>query len=184
MKQFPGQVQAVPDQQERIITVFSPEFSCSTLALLSVSMSSGIWFSANAAVAYPFRLSYPVVVKQLCIMNGSSAGGNVDLGLYTSSFVRLASTGSTGGTGNSLWQFIDITDTPLDAGKIYYLAGARDNITANRQRFGGNGGAGTPNTLQGILTGASQFPLPDPLVVSTPATSSVQFMGMACRLPH
>lgn len=182
MFERPGTTQYIPDLPERVITNCSPEFSASQLADMTITPASGPWFGANSAVAYPFRMSYPVIAKQLCIYNGSAAGGQVDLGLYDSAFVRLASTGSTGGTGNNLWQFIDITDVTLLAGKLYYLAAARDNTTANRQRFGGNGGA-PGGILTGTLSGASQFPLPDPLVVSTNTVTSTQFVGIVCKIP-
>lgn len=183
MRKFPGTDESVRSLPDRIFTILSPEFSTSSCVVYTGIPSSAPWFSANAAVAYPFRMSYPVVATQLCICHGSAAGGNFDLGLYDASFARLASTGSTGSTGNNSWQFADITDVPLKPGVVYYLAAARDNITANRQRIFTNLGAGSPQTLAGTLSGASQFALPDPLVVGAAATSSAQAIGMACKVP-
>lgn len=181
----PGDEQAVRSLPDRIFTILSPEFSTSSGIIYTGVPASAPWFSANAAVAYPFRMSYPVIAKQLCICHGSAAGGNFDIGLFDgTTFALLTSSGSTGAVNNNSWQFVDVADVTLLPQKVYYLAASRDNTTANRQRIFTNLGAGTGQTLAGTLSGASQFPLPDPLVVGAAATSSAQAVGMACKVPY
>lgn len=176
---------SLPLSRRRIITTSSPEFTTYGVSVLARAVSSATWFSANDAVAYPFRLSHGAVVDQLCIANGSSAGGNFDLGIYDGiSLARLVSCGSTVGSGNNAWQFANVTDTALQAYRLYYMAAVRDNVTANRQRIGNHGGVAVALSLAGVLSHTTdQFPLPDPIVLTTTTTTSIQFCGFACRAP-
>jgi hypothetical protein len=108
-------------------------------------------------------LSEAVIVKKLGWVNGSAAGGGVDCGIYSTAWARLVSTGAQTGSGNSLWQWIDVTDTPLGPGK-YYLAHSRDNITGNRAMRWGNGYPATHLALLGVQDSTTDaYPLPDPL---------------------
>lgn len=175
----------LPFTRRRIITTSSPEFTTYGASVLARAVSSSTWFSANDAVAYPFRLSYAAIVDQLCIANGSAAGGSFDLGIYDgSSLARLVATGSQTGTGNNAWQFVDVTNTALEPYKMYYMAAVRDNVTANRQRIGNHGGVAIALTLAGVLSHTTdQFPLPDPISLTATTTTSIQFCGFACRAP-
>jgi hypothetical protein len=185
MQDSPSRHGQLPLTRQRIITTYSPEFSVSSIGVLARAVSSAVWFSANDAVAYPFRVSYGAIVDQLCIANGSSAGGQFDLGIYDgATLARLVSTGSTGGSGNNAWQFVDVTNTPLQPFKLYYLAAVRDNVTANRQRIGNHGSVAQALSLAGVLSNTTdQFPLPDPIVLTTTTTTSIQMCGFACRAP-
>jgi hypothetical protein len=121
-------------------------------------------FAANCPVAYPFVVNEPMTVYQLGWQNGTAAGDNHDIGIYDTSWVRLVSAGSTAGTGNSLLQFVDVTDTLLVPGS-YYIAYASDTTTANRLSGYANGVAVTQLlALAGVQDSATTaFPLPDPL---------------------
>jgi len=118
---------------------------------------------ANVAYLFPFRLSEASTIRKLGWMNGTSVGNNCDVGVYTNTFARMISTGSTAAAGASVWQWVDVTDTPIGPGK-YYLAIARDVSTANRGMRWGNNGPIELAQLFGLVDAASSFPLPDPLV--------------------
>jgi len=151
-----------------------------------VSVVSNTWFSANDPVAIPFRLSAVAIVDQLGICHGSAAGGNFDVGVYDAAWTRLVSTGSTLATGNNLWQFVNVTDTALNANVLYYLVGARDNVTANRQRSYGISGTVGGCVLCGMQDSATDaFPLPNPLTnMAAAATVAVApLMAVAFRAP-
>lgn len=162
MRVIPERLAVYPPKPFRVLGLTSPEFAAAG-ASLDPAAASVAWFSANDPCAYPFRLSEPGTVKKLGWVNGTAAGGNVDIGVYSTAWVRLVSTGSTAGSGNSLWQWVDVTDTALAAGK-YYLAMSRDNTTANRCQRWGNALPVGGHTLLGTQDSATNaFPLPDPL---------------------
>lgn len=167
-----------------IIGTWSPEFSVSGLvAALPSPISTGLP-SANDPWAFPFRLSETVTLLELLVMNGSAAGGNFDMGVYDSAFAAVVRAGSTAGSGNSAWQVVNVTDTVLLGGKLYYLVLVRDNATANRQRsFSGALTAGQ-NALAGTFDSATDaFPLPDPLTNMAAAATITQIpvMGFTCK---
>lgn len=121
-----------PRADGRILTPASPEFGSHGLLLLNDTASVvGQWNVANDPFAIPFTLPHGGVVKQLGWLNGSSAGGQHDIGVYDTAFNRLVSAGSTTGTGNNAWQWVNVTDTALKPGR-YYLAIVRDNTTVSR----------------------------------------------------
>lgn len=160
--------------------------STSGILIAQTSVVSTTWMAANDPVALPFRLSADAVVDQLGICHGSSAGGNFDLGIYDAAWARLVSTGSTLASGNNLWQFVNVTDTALSALKTYYLVGARDNVTANRQRSFGVSGTVGGCTLAGMQDSTTDaFPLPNPLTNMAAATVATvcPLMAVAMRAP-
>ena len=185
MRIVPDRVWRDRSPAERIITVAHPEFSVSTiLASAFPGSASSQWFSANDPAAFPFALSEGVIVEQIGWLNGAAAGNNFDLGIYDTSFNRIVSTGSTGGTGNSVWQWANITDTALAPGR-YYLAMAIDGVTANRIN---NYVAITGGALQfaGVLDSATDaFPLPNPLTNMAEAATitRIPVIAMATRTP-
>ena len=182
-----AQRDARPAMSRRLIlTPTAPEMSTSGALMSQVSVVSTTWPSANDPVAIPFRLSADAVVDQLGICHGSAAGGNFDLGVYDSAWVRLVSTGSTGAVTNNTWQWVNVTDTPLVALKTYYLVGARDNVTANRQRAFGVSGTAAGCALVGMQDSATDaFPLPNPLTnMAAAAVAAVcPLMAVALRAP-
>lgn len=171
-------------QRKLIIGTWSPEFSVYGLVWANPSPISTGLPAANDPWAFPFRLGQGVFLREFLIFNGSAAGGNVDMGVYTSAFARLISTGSVAGSGNSAWQVMDVTDTELLPNVTYYLVMARDNATANRQRsFSGSLSAGQ-NALAGVQDSTTDaFPLPDPLTNMGAAATITQIpiMGFSCR---
>ena len=174
-----------PVANGRILTPGSPEFSsCGGLWLNDTAQVSGQWNTANDPSAVAFTLPRGGLVKQLGWVNGTAAGGNHDIGIYDTSWNRLVSAGSTVGSGNSVWQWVNVADTELAAGR-YHLAIVRDNITLNRvmyyvhaqqtYAFEFMGGSGSTT---------DSFPLPNPLVgMGTPTLTLVPVMGIAFRDP-
>ncbi len=119
--------------------------------------TSGAWPAANLALFMPFVVTRPVVIENLAVVNGSTASGNIDMGLYAADGTRLVSVGSTAQAGTSAAQVFDITDTLLGVGR-YYLALALDNATGTVQRaVASNAVIGR---FAGMLEQTSAFPLP------------------------
>lgn len=155
--------------QQRIITPLHDEFAGSAIVRSAgADAASGAWLSANMAVALPFCISDDIVVTKLGWRNGSSAGSNHDIGIYTAAGAKIVSTGSTAGSGSSARQFVDITDQPLRRGH-YYLVKAVDATTANRVRqWAGGPAQAVTCAFLGMLEMATAFPLGATLTLVTP----------------
>ena len=147
----------------RFITTADAEFGFSPICAIGATTVSGSWASANDPVAVPFRISEALVVTHLGWRNGSGAGSNHDIGIYDTAWNLLVSSGSTGGSGSSLWQFVDVTDTPIPPGR-YYLTYVVNATTANRSRYWNNTSSLVLTTVMGLKeTSTDSFPLPSSL---------------------
>lgn len=95
---------------------------------------SGAWPAANDAIFVPMSLRFPAMALRMWIINGATATGNVDVGLYTMGGDRIVSIGSTAQSGTTAPQYFNITDTYLSPGN-YYMAVAMDGTTGTTRRF-------------------------------------------------
>lgn len=139
------------------------------------------WPAQNRAVVVPLFLPFPYAVKRVFWKNGAGgASSNWDFAIYNSSFARLYSATSTASSGNSLMQYVTLTNAlGLTPGQ-YYLALANDNATLTNRAFG----VSTITTLEGRMGGllqmAAAFPLPDPLVPAAWGSTGLPILGV-CR---
>lgn len=77
--------------------------------------------TANQAYYYPFQLAVPATAVKMSVITGSSAVGNIDVGIYDWQGNRLVNSGSTAqGTINVL-QEINTTDLAMLPGR-YFMA--------------------------------------------------------------
>lgn len=136
-------------------------------AAIPVMVTNG---AVNLALAVPFVVHGNYVVKRLWWLNGSAVAGNVDVGVYNSSFVRLISTGATAQAGVDTLQSVDVADTTIAAGQYFMAISASNTVTA---RFGGRAG-GSVARLQaaGCSIMAAGHPLPDPFVPEAVSSQS------------
>ena len=88
----------------------SPEFT-----------ASQAWPAVNRAHYMPVTLPSRFTVARFVVAVGTTAGGNIDVGLYDSAGNRLLSTGTVARGSVSTIQYLDVTDQSFPAGK-YYLA--------------------------------------------------------------
>ncbi len=163
-----------------IVTPFSDLSLGGILAATAASVAaSGAWFSANAAVFYPFRLSAPFTSTNFFWLNGGVVSGNVCGGVYDASFTRLATTGSTAQATTQAIQTVAMA-IALTPG-LYYLALAIDNVTAQLY----NAASSSPrNALTGARRQASAFVLPNPGVpTANGAVSNVYVCGLTTYAP-
>ena len=151
-------------RQGRFITTADAEFGFSPICALAATTISGSWASANDPVGVPFRLSEALVVTHLGWRNGSAAGSNHDIGIYDANWNLLVSTGSIGpAAASSLWNIVDVTDTPIPAGR-YYLTYVVNATTANRARYWSISSSLVLTTMMGLKeTATDSFPLPSTL---------------------
>lgn len=132
-------------------------FGASALFMASTAVTSAAWPSANEAVYIPITVERFTVVAQIWWLNGGTASGNVDCGLYTEEGTLLTSSGSTAQTGTSVLQAVNVTDLTIGPG-LYYIALVLDNTTGTV----GSQSAATVelNRMNGVLQQATAFPLP------------------------
>jgi predicted phage gp36 major capsid-like protein len=92
------------------------------------------WPSANLAIYVPVMVVEPVTVVQLACVVGTTAAGNIDLGIYDDAGNRLVSSGSTAIGGTGTIQNVDVTDTPLLPGVHYFAMNCSTTTTATFNR--------------------------------------------------
>lgn len=119
-----------------------------------------------------------MVVAQLWVMNGATASGNLNLGLYDIAGTRLVVSGSTAQSGTSAVQLTNVTDTSVGAG-VYYVALVMDGTTGTAFRF-------APPTAGlcaciGIAQQASAFSLPATATFASAANAYVPLVGITDR---
>lgn len=139
------------------ISTFSEEAKGVHNLVLSNSFASAAFPAANLGVFFPITLRYSVLLQQFFWYNGSTATGNIDIGIYTEDGTKIISSGNTGQTGTSVLQLVNVTDTQLGVGN-YYLALA--SSSASSTFFSTTqSGARFAQSL-GIYQQASASPLP------------------------
>lgn len=111
-------------------TMTQPYCGRQARAFAGLSPASGAWGTANTAVFVPFWIPFAYNVKRIWWVNGSAAGGNTDVGVYSKDGTLIVSAGSTAESGNSAPQFVTPTETLLLPGS-YYFAMNHSAVTAN-----------------------------------------------------
>lgn len=101
---------------------------------------SAAWSLAKRVVYVPFYLQRPFIGVKMFTLNGATAAGNVDIGVYSATSSNLPGTklvamGSTAQSGTNAIQVYDITDTTFLAG-AYFLALTLDGTTGTIFRTG------------------------------------------------
>lgn len=182
-----GTVSSVATLLERVQPILDLTDSRFTGAnrIQNMLAGSGAWSSANKAYAVPFQVRAAITVYQLGWLNGSGTmTDHVDMGIYTSAFAKVVSTGSVARTGVSVNQWVDIADTVLTADTLYHLVIANDGTTANQHLFHGTSASAIVGNFLGHKDSADAlFPLPDPLtnMVAVATLTRIPSMFMALR---
>lgn len=92
------------------------------------AVTSTAWGTQYRAVYVPVRVPVRCVVRKLGYASSTTATGNIDIGLYDASGVRLVSSGSTAKVGATSLAVVDVTDTTIGPGG-YYIALNNDTTT-------------------------------------------------------
>lgn len=138
------------------------------------SVASLTW-SANLAVFVPFGISRPFLVREVWWANGSAAGNNIDVALYSTAGTRLASLGTTAqGTASSVVTSSTWTDYTLAPGD-YYMAFACNGTTNDV-----SGWAATANIAAALGIGqmAAAFVLPSSATIVPLTNATVPYFGL------
>lgn len=104
---------------------------------------------ANLAIYVPISVPFPYEVRRMFWGNGSTASGNVDVGIYTFGGTQMYHQGSTAQSGTSQLQYVDPTDFILSPGK-YYLGVVCSAATANLM-YGSSSVGAAPLAMGGVL---------------------------------
>lgn len=130
----------------------------------------------KVAAFIPCFLPWPYPVARAFWVNGSAAGGNVDVGAYTKEGTRIFSTGATAATGNNEIQYVDVTDLLLPAG-LFYMAIVNDSATTANRLFGLSNITANPGRMGGLVQMAAASPLPSTATFAAWATSGLPIFG-------
>lgn len=144
-------------------------------AILTNTPASAAWFAANQGIYVPFVLHEPATAVRMFTVNGGTAAGNTDVGIYNESLTRLVSIGPTAQAGINTTQFFDIADTPLAAG-AYYMALSNSLATSTFlmcRSLIANG-----LRAQGLWEQAAVGTLPNPAVPVAFTRTSVPYFGI------
>jgi hypothetical protein len=142
------------------------------------SFGSATWPSANLAIYVPFSIPWPFPVKRMFWANGSAAGGNIAVGIYSIGGTKIYASASTGGSGNSAIQYVTVSPELLLVPGRYYLALIADNVTANRLQLL-TLAAALDGRFRGLLQQAvGSMTLPDTLTAAQYAQTVVPFVGI------
>lgn len=163
------------------ITSADPMMSLGTyvLACAGGGPGSNTWPVANKAIFVPFLVQAPMVAVKMFTLNGATAAGNQDVGIYDVAGNRLVSIGSTAQAGTNAMQVHDITDTALSPGR-YYMAlvnsGTTGTYAAKTSIVAAACGGG------GLLQMATALPLPDPATYAAASSAYFPFFGLTARV--
>lgn len=142
------------------------------------NFTSSAWTASNRAVYMPFWLNRPETFVKLFCMNGATASGNVDMGIYDYAGTRIVSIGTTAQSGTNALQEFDITDTQIGPGK-FYLALAMDNTTGTIFRT--TGSITDFGREAGFLMQESAFALPATATFAAITSNSLPLFGATTR---
>lgn len=161
-----------------VISCASPQSIGNALNAMGLGTSGAAWATANKALFVPFSVYSPITIVKMFVVNGATASGNIDVGIYDRGGARLVSAGSTAQSGTSAIQEFNITDTALSPG-LYYLACALDNATGTLEVW-------TPalaiGRSLGICEQTSAFALPATATfAAASSTFRVPFIGATQR---
>lgn len=140
--------------------------------------ASGSIPTANLAIAVPFQIAAPFLIRKVLWLNGTTAStDSADVGVYTEDGRLVISGGGTAIAGANTIQGVDVTDTLIPPGR-YWLAYVQNGTTA------------TPNQAipavglvrsMGCAQMASAYPLPSTFVPAACANPIIPMMVAASR---
>lgn len=161
-----------------IISSATPQSIGEVMNSMGLAIGALAWSTANKAIYIPVSISAPVTIVKMFVINGGTASGNIDVGIYDRGGARLVSSGSTAQSGTSVIQEFNITDITLNPG-LYYLACAMDNNTGTLEMW--TNSLAISKSL-GIAEQASAFALPSTATMATVSASlRTPFIGATQR---
>jgi len=168
------QIHFEPPYPTVTITPYDQVHSLGVQVGQSVPVSTA-WSTANRAIYLPFVLYRPATAYKMFVVNGATVSGNLDMGIYDHTGVKLASIGSTPQAGaNDIQEVTFASPVKLGAG-YFFMALALDNTTGTIIRRS----LGNPEAITaGQYQEASAFPLPNQASFANISSPFCALMGV------
>jgi hypothetical protein len=147
------------------------------LAYLSAlgNLGTGAWPSANLALYVPISHPFAYPVKRVFVVNGTTATGNWDLGLFSAlTLTKLYSTGAVAQSGTSALQYSTV-NWLVQPGE-YYLALSLSSGSGTTFRT--TAATSTRMGMIGCLQQATAHPLPSTLTPAAVANAYWPMFGL------
>ncbi len=166
---FPSPVSLLP-----VISSFG-RFTSGLISVGSSPTSAG-WPAADRALFVPFSLPVQYLVKKLWWVNGATAAGNVECGVYTADGTLLLTSGTTAQSGTNVIQSVTLGTAFLLHPGSFYMALVMSSTSSTVFRSGTNV---RMCRLAGLAQQASANPLPATFTLATAAGAYWPLFGIA-----
>lgn len=158
-------------------TIFTGDGRASLL-LPKTAHAEQAWPSANRAIFVPFRINAPITVYFMWIINGFTANGNVDAGIYALDGTRIDSVGGVAATGFYGIQRFTMNNKVIGPGQ-YYMALSRSSTSNTHFAYIPTQ---TPQLrILGGLQMAAAYPLPAIATFASLASPHLPTIGIGTR---
>src|SRR3990167_5092199 len=155
-----------------IISTLSPEGLGLECRAMAQTLGSTSWPTASMGIFVPMKILEPVTVVQLFIETGTSAAGNVDVGIYDKGGSQITNFGSTQVASATSFMLFNINDVTLNPG-LYYFAMSMTDTNANTH-VGFAPAAGLCRAL-GVVAQAAAVPLPSTATFAATSEARIPF---------
>lgn len=157
------------------ITPFTAESLLGNTDGLNNPLASTAWPAANRALYIPFRISQPIQMINGFVLNGGTASGNLDIGVYSGDGTKLCSTGSTAQAGTTTIQTIAFTTSPVIGPGLFFMA---LSCSATTLTFLACTTAAVVLRELGMFQQATAFALPATFTLASLASAYLPSMGV------
>lgn len=145
--------------------------------LAGIGSNSTAYPSANLAYYVPFVLRRKITVSSMSCINGATAAGNVDMGIYSFDGARITHTGNTAQAGTTVIQQISLSGGAVTIGPgIYYMALVESSTSATFAMW--TGLSATTLKACGMYQQATASPLPASATFATQAQTVLPMFGL------
>lgn len=138
------------------------------------SPASTAWPLANLALYVPFSVSETVTAVEGWAVAGGTAGGNFDIGVYSSTGSRLTSAGATARTLSTVNNTTTMTNLVLVPGVRYYMAMSADGTNT----WMAVATAAGLNESMGMLESSTSYVLPASPTISRTTRAYAPLFGL------
>lgn len=165
---FTTQNQTVDKAPLSICTISQESLGVRCGGVWMAAVASQAWSLANRSILVPFTVTAPFTFSKLAYRTGTAPTGNIDIGVYNSSFARIVSSGSTAVGGASSLINVTVTTTTLVPGQYYFaLAADSTSVTIGSSPFSDDAYA----RGSGLVYRDGTFPLP--ATMATPVNTNL-----------
>jgi hypothetical protein len=161
-----------------VLSTMTDELASASLWAAS-SGGSAVWPTANLAMFFPVRLSQARTYSKAWWLNGATAAGNVDVGIYTiagATATRVVASTAEAQAGVSAMQVAGTFTTTTIGPGLYYLAMSSTKATTTVWR---SVASYTALRQMGCFQAATSSPLPATATVVAITNSLIPVFGFS-----